>query len=138
MHLHTKVQPIIQYLLADRKVARAAHPVIHAWRCEVNGTLHQDNDDDGETAAGARLAHLIQILASILPFTTIYLNLSAIHCVQDMQNVLVIVTRYFGGIHLGPDRFKHINAAARDAIERAGLLDDHPGKTKSGKKKKAG
>ncbi|KAF5364153.1 hypothetical protein D9756_000318 [Leucocoprinus leucothites] len=62
-----------------------------------------DNDDDGETAAGGRLAHLLRIL--------------------EVNNVLVVVTRYFGGIHLGPDRFKHINQAARNALEVGGFLD---------------
>ena len=46
--------------------------------------------------------------------------------------MLVIVTRYFGGIHLGPDRFKHINQAARNALELGGFLDvpddDHGGR----------
>lgn len=37
--------------------------------------------------------------------------------------MLVVVTRWFGGIHLGPDRFKHINQAARDAMEAAGYLE---------------
>jgi len=37
--------------------------------------------------------------------------------------VLVVVTRYFGGIHLGPDRFKHINQAARNALDKGGFLD---------------
>ncbi|KAG9019680.1 eIF2 kinase Gcn2p negative regulator [Tulasnella sp. 427] len=110
-----QVQQIVQHLLGDRKIARAAHPVIRAWRVEVNGILHQDNDDDGESAAGGRLAHLLQILG--------------------LTNVLVIVTRYFGGIHLGPDRFKHINAAARNAIEAAGLLDDQAKKPKGNKRK---
>ena len=41
--------------------------------------------------------------------------------------MLVIVTRYFGGIHLGPDRFKHINQAARNALEAGGFLDALPG-----------
>lgn len=40
-----------------------------------------------------------------------------------MNNVLCVVTRYFGGIHLGPDRFKHINQAARNALELGGFLD---------------
>ncbi|KAF5393011.1 hypothetical protein D9757_001126 [Collybiopsis confluens] len=88
----------------DRHISRAAHPIINAWRCQVGKILHQDNDDDGETAAGGRLAHLLQIL--------------------EINNVLVIVTRYFGGIHLGPDRFKHINQAARNALEIGGFLDD--------------
>ena len=68
--------------MSDKKTARAAHPIINAWRCQVGTLLHQgkyhasnlnaggyrhqypDNDDDGETAAGGRLAHLLQILVS--------------------------------------------------------------------------
>lgn len=42
---------------------------------------------------------------------------------QEVNNVLVIVTRYFGGIHLGPDRFKHINQAARNALDEGGFLE---------------
>ncbi|KAG8900541.1 eIF2 kinase Gcn2p negative regulator [Tulasnella sp. 403] len=117
----SQVQPIINYLLSDRKIARAAHPVIHAWRVELDGIIHQDNDDDGETAAGARLAHLLQILVSIFAV--------------GITNVLVVVTRYFGGVHLGPDRFKHINASARNAIELAGLLDEPGKKARSSKRK---
>lgn len=37
--------------------------------------------------------------------------------------MLVVVTRYWGGIHLGPDRFKHINQSARNALELGGFLD---------------
>lgn len=68
--------------MSDRRIARAAHPIINAWRCQLDTVLHQgashmeiyctlnlitigssiDNDDDGETAAGGRLAHLLQIL----------------------------------------------------------------------------
>jgi putative IMPACT (imprinted ancient) family translation regulator len=36
---------------------------------------HIDNDDDGETAAGSRLLHLMSIL--------------------DVKNVVVVVSRYF-------------------------------------------
>ncbi|KAJ3017399.1 hypothetical protein NUW54_g594 [Trametes sanguinea] len=99
----SQVPLILNHLMSDRRIARAAHPIINAWRCRVGNVLHQDNDDDGETAAGGRLAHLLQIL--------------------EVENVLVVVTRYFGGIHLGPDRFKHINQAARNALELGGFLD---------------
>jgi Uncharacterized protein family UPF0029 len=84
---------VLSYLRSDRRIARAAHPIINAWRCEVGGVLHQDNDDDGESAAGGRLAHLLQIM--------------------EVKDVLVIVTRYFGGIHLGPDRFKCVKFTLR-------------------------
>ena len=38
--------------------------------------------------------------------------------------MLVVVTRYFGGTLLGSDRFKHINQAARDALELGGLIEN--------------
>ena len=84
-----------------------------------------DNDDDGETAAGGRLAHLLQILVGS---SSPALYLDVVHrvyagAIQEVENVLVVVTRYFGGIHLGPDRFKHINQAARNALELGGFLD---------------
>jgi hypothetical protein len=77
----SQVPLILSHLLSDRRIARAAHPVINAWRCQVGAIIHQgdlyystlrlaylmflrDNDDDGETAAGGRLAHLLQILVS--------------------------------------------------------------------------
>ncbi|KAG6897186.1 hypothetical protein C0992_003575 [Termitomyces sp. T32_za158] len=91
--------------ITDRKSVFIGRPV-----------LHQDNDDDGETAAGGRLAHLLQIL--------------------EVNNVLVIVTRYFGGIHLGPDRFKHINQAARNALEIGGFLEVAETIKKSGRGRK--
>lgn len=47
--------------------------------------------------------------------------------ILELEDVLVVVTRWFGGIHLGPDRFKHINQAARDALELGGLLDEVSG-----------
>jgi len=111
-----QVPLIISYLLSDRRVARAAHPIIHAWRCQVGSVLHQDNDDDGETAAGGRLAHLLQIL--------------------EVNNVLVVVTRYFGGTLLGADRFKHINQAARNALDAGGFLDASVSDNKKSRKHK--
>ena len=32
--------------------------------------------------------------------------------------MIVVVSRWFGGTHLGPDRFKHINSAARDVVTK--------------------
>jgi putative IMPACT (imprinted ancient) family translation regulator len=42
---------------------------------------------------------------------------------QEVKDVLVVVTRYFGGTLLGADRFKHINQAARDALEIGGFIE---------------
>ncbi|KAH9939391.1 ribosomal protein S5 domain 2-type protein [Epithele typhae] len=115
----SQVPLVLAHLMSDRRISRAAHPIINAWRCREGLFLHQDNDDDGENAGGGRLAHLLQIL--------------------EVEDVLVVVTRYFGGIHLGPDRFKHINQAARNALELGGFLDvpddPHAGGRKQGKGK---
>ncbi|KAG5926753.1 hypothetical protein E4U42_002972, partial [Claviceps africana] len=56
----------------------------------------QDCDDDGETAAGGRLLHLMQVM--------------------DVWGVVVVVSRWFGGVKLGPRRFAVINAVARDGL----------------------
>ncbi|KAH8118436.1 UPF0029-domain-containing protein [Phellopilus nigrolimitatus] len=112
----SQVPIILSHLMSNKRIARAAHPIINAWRCKVNGRLHQDNDDDGESAAGGRIAHLLQIL--------------------DLEDVLVVVTRYWGGSLLGPDRFKHINRAARDALDLGGFLDAQDDRKAPSKHKK--
>ena len=40
---------------------------------------------------------------------------------MDAENVLVVVSRWYGGIQLGPDRFKHINNCARQILEENGI-----------------
>src|SRR5579859_5832301 len=89
-----------------------------------------DNDDDGEDAAGGRLAHLLDIMVlSHFSFAEL----------QDIKNAMVIVSRWYGGIMLHGDRFKHISNAGRDALEAGGFLPDQtaqPGKTGSKKKSK--
>lgn len=44
--------------------------------------------------------------------------------ILEVDNVVVIVTRWFGGIHLGPDRFKDINNVARMALDDCGYIKD--------------
>jgi hypothetical protein len=61
-----------------------------------NTILKHDNDDDGEDAAGSRLAHLLEM--------------------RNEDGVLIVVSRWFGGIHLGPKRFAHITNVARQLL----------------------
>ncbi|OHE95389.1 RWD repeat domain-containing protein [Colletotrichum orchidophilum] len=102
----------VQHLIAtDKKVRTATHNMT-AWRIRgPNGTSFQDCDDDGETAAGGRLLHLMQLM--------------------DLWDVMVVVTRWYGGQKLGPRRFALINSTARDAFVKAGWAEE-PGQ---GKKK---
>lgn len=92
-----QVKRVLEKLYENKKIASATHN-IYAYRiyCEDKQTFLQDCEDDGETAAGGRLLHLMQIL--------------------NVHNVLVVVSRWYGGILLGPDRFKHINNCARNIL----------------------
>ncbi|XP_010895253.2 protein IMPACT isoform X4 [Esox lucius] len=62
--------------------------------------------------------------------------------ILDVRNVLVVVSRWYGGIQLGPDRFKHINNSARNVLVQEGYtfsLDEASkagGKSKKSKSKK--
>lgn len=95
---HRSQVPLLLELLKSRgKVARATHN-IYAFR--LNGTSG-DCDDDGETQAGARLLHLMHMMR--------------------VDNSLVVVSRWYGGVHLGTDRFKHINNVARTLLEAHGF-----------------
>ena len=57
-----EVEAMMSALLRSNKVARATHNML-AYRIvgPEAGTLLQDFDDDGETAAGSRLLHLLQV-----------------------------------------------------------------------------
>jgi hypothetical protein len=93
-----------QLLDSDKKVRSATHNIT-AWRIKgKNGVTFQDCDDDGETAAGGRVLHLMQLM--------------------DLWNVMVVVTRWYGGHQLGPKRFSIINSVARDAFVKAGIVNE--------------
>lgn len=55
---------------------------------------------------------------------------------MDAWNVIVVVSRWFGGTHLGPDRFKHINSAARDAVITGKFVENNLNNNANGGKKK--
>jgi putative IMPACT (imprinted ancient) family translation regulator len=52
----------------------------------------------------------------------------------NLKNVMVVVTRWYGGVHLGPDRFRHISNAARQVLEMAGLIQPNNQQKRSRKK----
>lgn len=94
----------IDSLRTNNKFKKAAH-LIQAWRIQSpGGFVYQDCDDDGETAAGRRILHLITMMG--------------------VWNILVVVARWFCGTHIGPDRFKHINSATREAVIRGNFVLD--------------
>jgi hypothetical protein len=107
----------LQHLLeTDKKVAKATHNITaHRIRGE-DGVSFQDCDDDGETAAGSRVLHLMQLM--------------------DLWNVMIVVTRWYGGQKLGPARFGIINSVARDAFVKGGFVQEQDSANSSRKKGK--
>uniref|UniRef100_A0A3B3WXS1 RWD domain-containing protein n=1 Tax=Poecilia mexicana TaxID=48701 RepID=A0A3B3WXS1_9TELE len=112
-----QVKMVVEKLYENKKIASATHN-IYAYRiyCEDKHSFLQDCEDDGETAAGGRLLHLLQIL--------------------DVRDVMVVVSRWYGGILLGPDRFKHINNCARNILMDEGYVASTDEACKSGAKTK--
>ncbi|CAI5746384.1 unnamed protein product [Peronospora destructor] len=94
------VRSFLALVLDDHKIERAIHNML-AYRIIGECTV-KDNDEDGEHGAGSKLSNLLELL--------------------KVENVAVVVTRWYGGIKLGPDRFKHINACARLVLEENGFL----------------
>lgn len=130
----SQAQAFLDHLVAtDKKVAAATHN-ISAWRIkqkkpagvsennsdsDAGETVVQDYDDDGETAAGGRLLHVMQLM--------------------DVWDVVVVVSRWYGGIQLGPARFRLINDVGRNALVKGGFTHSEAtgaGSEKSKKKDK--
>ncbi|KAG2444222.1 hypothetical protein HYH02_009160 [Chlamydomonas schloesseri] len=110
-----EVAAVMDALLSISKIRAATHNIM-AYRIHNpptaaaavagagggTGSFVQDYDDDGETAAGGRLLHLLQA--------------------ADVRNVVVVVSRWFGGVLMGPGRFTAINNTARMLLEQMGLV----------------
>ena len=76
--------------------------------------------DDGETAAGGRLLSLLEL--------------------TGCMDVVVVVSRWYGGVLLGPDRFRIFNNVARKLLVECGhIVEDGPVRShKADREKKHG
>jgi len=95
-----EVTAVIAAIRDDPKCSQAVHPCIYAWRLQdsVTGEDSSGSSDDGEGGAAAYLENLL--------FT------------RHISNGLLMVTRWFGGTLLGPDRFRHISGIAEFLLNR--------------------
>lgn len=82
----------IQTLKKRKKFAKATH---HSWAliCR-DGPI---KNDDGESGAGAVILRMIER--------------------EALQEHIIIVTRWYGGKHLGGDRFRHIQTCVRTYLD---------------------
>lgn len=89
----------IQQLLVTNKDLRDASHNITAWRVQGDHCgIIEDCNDDGESGGGR---HVLGLLQS-----------------SGLTGVLLVVTRWYGGIMLGPDRWRIMTQVCRDALSQ--------------------
>ena len=87
------IDAALKELKRDKKYAKATH---NTWGALLNGIPLKS--DDGESGAGMVILRMLER--------------------AKRQNELIIVTRWYGGKHLGGDRFRHVQDATRMYLER--------------------
>lgn len=90
------VKAFLKRVKSDKKYLKATHN-IYAARYVEDGKVVERKSDDGETGAG-------MVILRILRQT-------------NFVNVVVVVTRWYGGVKLHADRFKHVQDSTRLIVE---------------------
>ena len=90
------IKLFLRQLKADKKYKTATH---NSWAVRIShdGVIYESKSDDGETGAGMVILRVMQK--------------------EDVSDCIICVTRWFGGIKLMNDRFKHLQDAAKFAID---------------------
>lgn len=83
-----EAEALLRELRSNKRFAKATH---HSWAGLLSGEPLKD--DDGESGAGALILQMIERAA--------------------LADHIIIVTRWYGGKHLGGDRFRHVADAVR-------------------------
>lgn len=90
-----EVEALLAGLKRQKKFARATH---HTWAAILGG--EPVKDDDGEAGAGALILQMLER--------------------AGLRDHVIVVTRWYGGKHLGGDRFRHVADAVRFYLRETG------------------
>lgn len=91
-----EAKAFIKALCRKKKFAKATH---NTWAFLGEGGLVKN--DDGESGAGMIIARMLER--------------------EDVKNHIIVVTRWYGGKHLGGDRFRHVQDAVHHYLANAEL-----------------
>lgn len=91
-------QAFVADLKREKRFAKATH---NSWAM-ISSTEGPLKDDDGESGAGAVILRMLDR--------------------EGLTDFAVVVTRWYGGVHLGGDRFAHVVTCVRALLDarRAG------------------
>ena len=87
------IDAFVRELKRDKKFAKATH---NSWAAILTGEGPVRNDD-GESGAGAVILKMLDR--------------------EGLTDCVVVVTRWYGGVHLGGDRFAHVVTCVRAFLE---------------------
>lgn len=90
-----EAKAFIKELKRRKKFAKATH---HSWGLLTD--FAPIKNDDGESGAGMVIIRMLER--------------------EALKGELIVVTRWYGGKHLGGDRFRHVQDAVRIYLERTG------------------
>jgi len=92
-------EEIKQFLKKTKSLKHHDRATHHSWAVRIahDGVLYESKGDDGETGAGNVILRILQK--------------------KHMVNTAVCVTRWYGGVKLEADRFKHVQDATLFVIE---------------------
>ena len=96
------IKDFLAKLKSNKKYRNASH---NSWAARIShdGAVFETKNDDGEAGAGQVILRMLQK--------------------YDAVNCVVCVTRWFGGVKLMGDRFRHVQDAAVYALERLTTAD---------------
>lgn len=86
----------IKQLKRKKKYAKATH---NTWAV-VLPDGEQVKNDDGESGAGMVILRMLER--------------------AELQSHIIVVTRWYGGVHLGGDRFRHVQTCVRSYLAALG------------------
>ncbi len=89
----TEVEALLTELKRNKRFLKATH---NSWAAILDGEAVKD--DDGESGAGALMLQMLER--------------------ANLTDHVVIVTRWYGGKHLGGDRFRHVADAVRHYLSQ--------------------
>ncbi len=90
------IKAFLKQLKLKKQYQKADH---NSWAARITheGAVYETKSDDGETGAGMVILRVMQG--------------------YDVTNCIVCVTRWFGGVKLMGDRFKHLQDATKHALD---------------------
>lgn len=91
---------IKEFLNKTKKIKNHHKATHHTWAVRISneGVVYESKNDGGETGAGNVILRILQK--------------------KNMLNTVVCVTRWYGGIKLESDRFKHVQDATLYVLEK--------------------